>query len=147
MKKLLTLSLTLLAFNTHADVLRNLSKTPASQLELGKLSLDIFSYVATKELEGKELANTNFKFIKVDSIKDPRQIGYIVSFSGKSRYLTDENCAIALTASKAIFAPEKILPDIWPNLSEMQYNELYQQFILKTELVSKENENLKVTCD
>ncbi len=146
MKKLFALSLTLLAFNTHADVLRNLSKTPASQLELGKLSLDILSYLITKELEGKELLD-NFKFIKVSSVESPRQIGYIASFSGKSRYLTDENCATALQVSQAIFTPEQILPDIWPNLSEQQYNELYEQFILKVELISKENENLKVTCE
>jgi len=48
--------------------------------------------------------------------------------------------------TNSILPKEKLMKDVWSGLSEKQYSSLSKQFLLKTELVSKENESFKIEC-
>ena len=145
MKKLLALSLSFVMLNAHADILDKLESTPASRLDIGKLSLEFLSYAATKEIQGRDLKGSPFDFVKVTTL-DTEQLGFKLTLEGKSRELTESNCQNARKATSYILNKDKIIRDIWSDLSENEYSELSNKFILVTELVDRDNENLKISC-
>lgn len=146
MKKLLALSLFAIAFNANADIIDKLKNTPVNQFEYGQMKLGLSAYFGTQEQSGIEVGNTGLKLQKMD-IKDSKtELSFIVSFVGRSKDLSEEACKSLSSISNKIFKNIDMIKGAWPYLSDAEHQELVGLVKVTTELVSKENSNLKITC-
>lgn len=72
---------------------------------------------------------------------------FFASFVGKAKDLTEEQCNTFLEAHSSKFAAATMIKQLWPGLEEKQYVELEKEFGFGVELVSKENDSFKITCE
>lgn len=146
MKKSILLGLLVASFTVNASVLDKLKNTPASQYELGKVQLEIAAYLLTEKFKGEKLNNSKFKTAEISIDDSDSHLTVKVSLVGRSKYLTDNACQSIHEGSKRLFPKQEVMSDLWPSLSQSEYSELSSHFFVKTELISEDNPNLKITC-
>lgn len=149
MKKI-ALALLLPMFSVNAGMLDELKETPASKYEVGRIQLELASYMLTDKLQGervkiKKLDGT-FKFHKFSVVEQPSKLIFKMSVIGKSKYLTQGNCSKISGLTHNTLPKKKLMRDMWPNLTEQQYELLSSQFIFKTELIAKKDNEFKISC-
>lgn len=149
MKRLMAVALSVVALNANADILDKLADTPASKLEVGKLGLDIISYVSTEQLQGNriEVEGDKFEYKKVTALSDPNKIGLVISLEGKTRDLSEQKCALAPQLAAFTFNRDRLVRNVFPGLSERNYAELSKEFFLNVEFISRENDEIKIACN
>jgi len=145
MKKIV-LALLFPVLSVSAGTLDVLKNTPASKYEVGKIQLELMSYILNEKLNGERVKGTDFKFNKFGVDEESDKLFLRMSLIGKAKDLTAETCEKMSELTNSILPKDKLMKDIWAGLSENEYASLSKQFSLKTELVSKENESFKIDC-
>ncbi|WP_299795160.1 hypothetical protein [uncultured Shewanella sp.] len=133
-------------FSVNAGVLDELKETPATKYDLGKMQLEIFSAFTTQKAKGDSIKNTKFDFYNTSVIEQNNRLGLKVSFSGKSKYLTQEQCNSLHKVTTNFFPTEKLAKNMWPRLDEEKYTQLSSELMLVTELVDENNHSLTIKC-
>lgn len=147
MKKcILALTMLVAAIPAHAGILDKLKKTPATQYELGAFKLSLGAYMLTEKLKGERMADSGFKVVKFRTDEKDGKLFFIVSGIGKAKYMSEDACSTYQKAfsSNGIF--DSLITDVWPNLTEQEYRELGKSVLPAVELISKENNQFKITC-
>jgi hypothetical protein len=145
MKKIV-LALLLPVLSVNAGTLDVLKNTPASKYEVGKIQLELMTYMFNEKLTDERVKGTDFKFNKFVVEEESDKLFIKMSLVGRARDLTSETCEKISELTNSILPKDKLMKDIWTELSKKEYESLSKQFLLKTELVSKENESFKVDC-
>ncbi len=131
---------------SNADGLDILKKTPASKYDIGKLQLEIAAFMLTDKLSGEWVKDSNFDIKKFGVKETPENISFVMSFIGKAKHLTEQQCTGFLNAYSSKFGTDKLIRDIWPEISESDFNSIKTAFKFEVELISKENESFIVSC-
>tara|TARA_R110000744_G_scaffold69739_1_gene141399 strand:- start:1110 stop:1553 length:444 start_codon:yes stop_codon:yes gene_type:complete len=147
MKKLLILGLSLMALSVNANTLDTLKNTPASKYEVGKMQLEIYALLLSEKIKGEDIKKSSFEVNNISVDERNNGLGVTVSFVGRTKDLTQESCSLLHKGTQKLFSKQKMVRDLWPSLSEPQYSDLESNFIVTTELVSKDNPTLKVSCE
>lgn len=147
MKKLLTLGLSLAALSVNASTLDTLKNTPASKYEVGKMQLEIYALLLSEKIKGEDIKKSSFEVNKISVDEVENGLSVTVSLTGKTKDLTQESCSTLHKGTQKLFFKQKMVRDIWPSLSEPQYSDLENNFTVTTELVSRDNPTLKVSCE
>jgi hypothetical protein len=133
-------------FSTNASVLDELKKTPATKYDVGKIQLEIFSFLTTQKSKGDSIKGTKFDFLKASVMERENKLGLKVSFSGRSKYLTQEQCDSLHRVTTSHFSTDKLVKSMWTDLEEEKYMQLAKELLLVTELVDKNNNSLTKEC-
>jgi len=144
--KSIVLALLFPVLTVSASTLDTLKNEPASKYDVGKNQLELWSYMLSAKLKGERVKGTSFRFNEFSIEEEPSKLFFKISLIGKTKDLTQETCNKMIGLTNRNLPKEKMMKDIWSGLSEKQYESLSKQFLLKTELVSKENESFKISC-
>lgn len=146
MKKLLAIALSCAVLSVNAGIIEDLKREPVSKFELGKMKMSLSAYFGTLKQEGQEIGDTGLTLKKIDVPKGDN-LGVVVSFVGRSKKLSQDICNGLNQRFKATFKEDKdFIEEAFTGLTVQQYQELNNVFTVSTELISKENPNLKITC-
>lgn len=147
MKKLLILGLSLTALSVNASTLDKLKTTPASKYEVGKMQLEIYALLLSEKIKGEDIKKSSFEVNKISVDERDTGLGVTVSLVGRTKDLTQESCSSLNKGTQKLFPKQKMVRDLWPSLSDSDYSELAGNFIVTTELVSRDNPTLKISCE
>ena len=140
------LALLLPILSVNAGTLDDLKNKPASKYEVGKIQLELGAFILNDKFKGERVKGTDFKIKKFSIEEEPSKIFFKLTFVGKAKDLTPEVCKRMSEITGSMLPKENFMKDIWSGLTIEQYDSLSAQFLFKTELVSKENENFKISC-
>lgn len=126
--------------------LEALKSSPASKYEVGKLQLEFLSFVLTEKLQDEWVKGSEFHIKKFSVKESPETLSFIMSFIGKAKHMTEEQCIGFKGAYAEKFSPMIKSKELWPGLTEPQYKALEGEIIFNVELISKENDSFKVDC-
>lgn len=132
--------------SVNAGTLDTLKNKPASMYDIGKVQLELGTYILNSKMKGKKVKGTDFKFYNFSIEEKPKKLFFKMSLSGIAKDLNPEMCNKMSGLANSILPKEKLMKDIWPGLSAEEYTSLSNQFIIKTELISNENKHFKIDC-
>lgn len=145
-KKIILISGLLVSFGINAVSLDSLKSVPASQYDLGKLTLELSAYLFTDKLKDERIDGTGFKIDKFKVEEKEESLLLVGDLLGRTKDISDSQCSSVLNrlTNNSFFSnlPKKV----WPGLAEKEYVELSEQVKLSIKLISKENANFFVQC-
>lgn len=151
MKKVMVMLALFMGFSSTASaevtVLDVLKVTPASKYELGMFQLQLMALGFNQKFAGENVNGTKFDIKDVSVINNKDTFGVILSYEGRSKYLTAENC-LQLHDSKTrkLFSPDVLVNNLWPTLDEVQRKSLVKTVSLNTQLIDRDNTSITKTC-
>ncbi|TMP75617.1 hypothetical protein [Pseudoalteromonas sp. S1608] len=145
MKKLL-LPIFFASLSVNANILDDLKEKPASMYSVGKIKLELGTYLLNDKLKGERLKGTDFKIKGFSVVEESNSIFFKASLIGRAKDMSDDTCQKMKGFTDNILPHEKTMRDIWSGLTDKQYTSLSKAFFIKTELVSKENESFTIDC-
>lgn len=147
MKVFLTIVTTLmLALSLSAGVLEGLKEKPASKYDLGKFKLELMAYILTTNYKDKEVGDTGFDTKKFYIKINDNKLYFTVTTVGRAKDMNEETCNKISHRLAEVLNLEKLIKDVWENLSDAEYQQLTTEVQIATELVSKENSNFVINC-
>ncbi len=129
-----------------AGTMEILKSTPASKYDVGKLQLEFLTFILTEKLQDEWVKGSEFNIKKFSLKESGENLSFVMSFVGKAKYMTDEQCSGFKAAYSEKFLPMITSEDLWPGLTAEQYEALNDEVIFNVELISKENESFKIHC-
>lgn len=145
-KKNTILALLFIPSISSASVLDTLKSTPASKYQVGKLQLELAAMMLTDKLNGERVKGSDFDIKKFRVTEESSHLEFIMSLIGETEDLTDQQCKKFKEFYSSHFSPTKMTKEIWPDLSPSQYKELEAELSFGLELISEDNESIKISC-
>ncbi|CAM3991420.1 hypothetical protein VA7868_04600 [Vibrio aerogenes CECT 7868] len=149
MKRFILLALaatSVASFSASADVWSRLKTTPATKYDVGRIYLDIAAPYMTEQLQGEKIKHTKYRVKKIESVTTGGRLGFKFSFEAKEKYIKKDDCAVFLAASKRILPSDKMISDIWPDLSDSSKKKIAEEFVFEADLVNKDTGDILVKC-
>jgi hypothetical protein len=146
MKKIITLTLLVFVANSSAGVLDKLKSQPASKYELGKFQLELMAYILTEESKGEKFGESGFRLNKFYVEELENKLFLVANLEGRAKDMNNDACDNFNQAFNQTKPFDEIEKNIWPGLSDADYKAIKSEFLLSTELVSKENQSFKIRC-
>lgn len=131
-----------------ANTLDKLKSTPATKYELGKVQLEITSFLLTQKIKGERVGDSKFRVQKFAVSENNGQLLLIGSLEGKTKEIKEsvcQNILLQLTADES-GAFSNISKRLWPELSEAEHESLKDIVKLSIKLISKDNADFSVQC-
>lgn len=129
-----------------ASVLGELKSTPATKYEVGILRLEMGALIVSRDLEGKPVGENGFKFqgARVEEKQD--SVEFVFTVEGKAKDISEGLCQAIKKSFDDRGVVEEMKQEVWPGLSEAQYEDINDEFFMAVELVSRENSAFTLSC-
>ena len=127
-------------------VLEKLKNTPASQYQVGIFQLELGAFILEQKMMDKRIKGTSFKFNDISVVEDEKSVYLKFSAVGKTKDVTQEQCSLIKDTHSQTFGIGKLARDLWPGLTEQDYKTLEGEFLIKIELISRDNKNFSASC-
>lgn len=145
-KKLTTVFLVAFSIGANAGVLDELKKTPASKYDIGKMQLELGAFLLTQKLKDKNVGKSPFEIQGFRVTEDENKLYFVTTLEGRAKHMNDQACEKLKTHMSESGPLSQLAKQTWPGLTDAQYQSLESDFVLATELVSKENNSFRIQC-
>jgi hypothetical protein len=129
-----------------AGTLEELKDVPASKYEIGKLKLSMLAFEKSIEFNQREVGQSGFVITQFRTEEFIGHLLLVASMTGDSKDVNKQTCQELLEAIRDNINFTDIVLDLWNDLTGEQLIALKQEVLLKAELFSKTNQNIKVDC-
>ncbi|PSW20223.1 hypothetical protein C9I98_09210 [Photobacterium sanctipauli] len=128
------------------SMLNTLKGKPATLYDIGKLKLEVAALEISRQKSGERVKGTKFTLDKVSTIESENTLGVKLSYSARSKYITDNSCKQLQLNNQSKFNPEVLAKDLWPMLDEKSLKGVSRNLTVATELVDEDNDQLTIVC-
>jgi len=145
-KEITLICLTTFTISANAGVLDELKKAPASKYDIGKMQLELGAFLLTQKLKDKNVGKSPFE-IQGFRVKEAEgKLYFVTTLEGRAKNMNDKACEQLKSHMLESGPLTELGKQTWPGLTDAQYQALNSEFVVATELVSKENTSFRIQC-
>ncbi|WP_375752725.1 hypothetical protein [Vibrio sp. HN007] len=145
MKRILPLILAT-SFSVNASVWDDIKNTPATQLDVGRIYLDMFSTMYKEQFVGQKVGDTKYKVKSLDSFGSDGKLGLKVGYEARGKYINPQECGMFVNISKQALPAGKLAEGIYPQMKPENKEEFASTFLYEVQLINTDNGAVMAEC-